>query len=106
MKDAFDNGVNPSSNHKTSPITCDNIKTSPNISNKLSISANERSHANEDVVEAKETHTSETITTESISIQRPAQHKKSNDEIEEQTMKDAFSRMIEKRISAHYRYVT
>ena len=98
MEDAFDDGIKVSSNHKTSPITCDNIIGSFSISNKLAISANEHSHANEDVVEAKQTHTSETITTESVSIQRPAQHQKSNDEIEEQKMKVAFNRMIEKTI--------
>ena len=56
MEDAFDNGINPSSNHKTSPITCDNIRESPSISNKLAITANEHSYANEDVVEAKNLH--------------------------------------------------
>ena len=96
MEDAFDNGINPSSNHKTSPITCDNIRESPSISNKLAISANEHSHANEDFVGAEQSHTSATITTLSVSKQRPAQHKKSNNEIEEQTMKDAFNRMIKK----------
>ena len=97
LEDALDDGIKVSSNHKTSPITCDNIRESPSISNKLAITANEHSYANEDVVKAKQLHTSETITTPSVSKQRPAQHKKSNDEIEEQTMKDAFNRMIEKK---------
>lgn len=57
---------------------------------------NEYSHANEDVVEAKQSHTSETITSPSVSKQRPAHHKQSNDEIEEQRMKNAFNRMIGK----------
>ena len=82
LEDDLDDGIKVSSNHKSSPITCDNIRESPSISNKLAICANEHSHANEDVVEAKQSHTSGTITTPSVSKQRPAQHKQSNGEIE------------------------